>query len=500
MKKLNIPVASVGGLVIGLVIVAIGLQVNWPLPSVRAQDEGRAGLLIQHGDGSVTTECVSFASEEISGYDLLVASDLPDLSVDVSNSMGTTICSIEGEGCAFPQDQCFCECTGVPCTYWNYWQLEGNNWDHSGFGASNSIVRNGDVEAWSWSTTAGDMADEPESKPPVKTFDEICNPGLVATQTAIAAETLTAEAPTATNTPIPTHTPTSTHTPTPTSTPTETPVPPPLITVLNADREQITAGESVVLTWETSSADSVVLRKPDGSEQGVAISGSIMLSPTETTTYTLIARNKGGEDRIPITITVLPTDENNPQPTATAPAGESPLETPTMTATASGGESPPETPTSTVQSAQSTNVTPAATVIVISAPPATSTPEPPADSVIVISAPPNTPTPTPTDMPTATATPTPAETQIQATSTPPATNTPTESVADNAIPDSSAPAKSAPVESAEVVAVTDETEADSATGESQLLTIFMGMIFIMAVPLILGMAWMGFRSFGGKRQ
>lgn len=135
---------------------------------VAAQDEHRAGLVVAHGDGSVITRCVAFAAESISGAELLTQSGL-DLSVEAS-SMGATVCRIDGEGCGFPEQSCFCECEGSPCIYWSYWRLTDGEWRYRNIGAGGSTVRNGEVDGWRWGLGTIDKAEAP----PKLTFEEIC--------------------------------------------------------------------------------------------------------------------------------------------------------------------------------------------------------------------------------------------------------------------------------------------------------------------------------------
>jgi hypothetical protein len=135
---------------------------------VAAQEENRAVLVIVHGDGSVVMQCVAFAEASISGAEMLVRSGL-DLSVEAS-SMGATVCRIDGEGCTYPQQSCFCQCEGSPCVYWSYWQLTGGEWRYSNIGAGNATVRNGDVNGWRWGLGTVEKAEPP----PDITFDEIC--------------------------------------------------------------------------------------------------------------------------------------------------------------------------------------------------------------------------------------------------------------------------------------------------------------------------------------
>jgi hypothetical protein len=153
---------------------------------VRAQDGARAGVIVVHGDGSMTQQCVPFAEESISGYELLKRAGLA-LGVEAS-STGASICSIDGEGCNFPQESCFCQCQSSPCVYWSYWRLQEGGWLYQNLGAGNTQVRDGDVEGWHWSE--GTVKDAQE--PPSVTFDQICGvpqPATTATAaTAIAPE------------------------------------------------------------------------------------------------------------------------------------------------------------------------------------------------------------------------------------------------------------------------------------------------------------------------
>lgn len=138
---------------------------------VAAQEEQRAGLVIIHGDGSVTTQCVAFTEESLTGAELLTRSGL-ELAVEAS-SMGGTICQIDGEGCDFPAESCFCQCQGSPCVYWSYWRWQDGAWQYSNAGAGNTTVRDGAVEGWRWGLGTVDKAEPP----PVVTFADICGAG-----------------------------------------------------------------------------------------------------------------------------------------------------------------------------------------------------------------------------------------------------------------------------------------------------------------------------------
>jgi hypothetical protein len=170
---------------------------------VHAQTQHRAGVVVQFSDGSVTTRCVAFNEDSISGYDLLRRARLP-IAVEFG-SMGAGICKIGNEGCAYPSQPCFCQCQtlGAGCTYWVYSQLRDGAWTISGLGAGARRVRDGDVDGWAWGKGDGNSGIVPVGV----TLDQICSAGAVAeaqptvvvTNTAVpATEAPPTQAPSAT--------------------------------------------------------------------------------------------------------------------------------------------------------------------------------------------------------------------------------------------------------------------------------------------------------------
>ncbi|HYP38796.1 MAG TPA: hypothetical protein VEX13_00410, partial [Chloroflexia bacterium] len=171
-------------------------------PPVRAQQENRAGLVLQYADGSTQIYCVAFDGESITGLDVLLKAGL-EVTVESQGGLGALVCKIGLDGCNFPEQPCVCQSYGPGGVYWNYHHLKDGQWRASGLAASTYKVRNGDVEGWAWSS----------GKPPaVYTFEQIC--GVAQPE------------PTHTPLPIPTATPSP---PQPTRTsppPSPTPVPP----------------------------------------------------------------------------------------------------------------------------------------------------------------------------------------------------------------------------------------------------------------------------------
>jgi hypothetical protein len=135
---------------VAAISVALG-ACSTPAASPTAVASGRAGLVIGHPDGSFSTACVAFQGAEISGEDLLRASGIP-VTLDAGNALGTLVCSIAEEGCAFPDQACLCQCRGAgPCSYWAYFNWEpGSGWTYAAEGAHLHRIHNGDLDAWLW--------------------------------------------------------------------------------------------------------------------------------------------------------------------------------------------------------------------------------------------------------------------------------------------------------------------------------------------------------------
>jgi len=133
------------------------------------------------------------------------------------------------------------------------------------------------------------------------------------------------------------------------ATPTFTPPPSqlPTIAYFRADRYEIQAGESVILSWDLSGATGGAYLIVNGDEEGVVAPGAKSVTPEATTEYKLVARNAAGEAARSVTIVVSPAagQEDTPMPpTATAPE-IAPTTAPTAESTAEPTVEP-ATPTS----------------------------------------------------------------------------------------------------------------------------------------------------------
>jgi hypothetical protein len=238
------------------------------LPAAASGQTGgssRVGLVVQFGDGTLYTGCIEFSEPAISGHDVLARSGL-GVTAEYTG-MGAAVCKLEGDGCDFPADLCFCRCQGSPCVYWVYHHLADGAWQYSGFGASTHQVSDGDVEGWAW----GEGSPVGGLQPPVIPFDQLC----AVPPTAAATATLAATVP---PTALPTLPPTATASPT-------------LAPEVSfwADSDRMVAGECTALRWEVSHVEAVYLEG-----EGVAGSGSRQVCPTQDQTFVLRVVTVGG--------------------------------------------------------------------------------------------------------------------------------------------------------------------------------------------------------------
>jgi hypothetical protein len=153
-----------------LALIALSLAAGAPLA---AQDDNRAAVVVDYGDGRTAARCVAFSEPAISGLEALSRSGLA-----VENEVqagGAAVCRIDGVGCAV--DDCFCACRGGgECRYWSYWQLRDGAWQYAVAGAGQSRVVDGAIEGWVWG--AGSVTEAPP--PPIVSFDEVCSGAVVA--------------------------------------------------------------------------------------------------------------------------------------------------------------------------------------------------------------------------------------------------------------------------------------------------------------------------------
>jgi hypothetical protein len=132
--------------VVALVAVAASLAVT-----LAADGPNRAGLVVTF-ENHTETYWIEFEEEQISGVDLLERSGL-DVTYSGFGGLGSAVCAIDGVGCTNPGD-CWCQCKSGTCNRWVYFRMEDGEWKQMPFGASTRVLKDGDVDGWTWG--AGD--------------------------------------------------------------------------------------------------------------------------------------------------------------------------------------------------------------------------------------------------------------------------------------------------------------------------------------------------------
>lgn len=233
----------------GLAALLLFLTLLGATTPVAAQDaDSQAGLVIQFGDGSVFTACIDLETEgQATGEDLLRSAGL-DPVIDYSSGFGGgTVCKIGDDGCSFPTEKCFCQCTmkpGESCVYWTYFHLLDGQWRYANLGASSFVVKPGQVQAWVW----GQGGVGSGVQPPNVTFEQICGASSAGTLTpSVAMSLIPTEPQRPTSTTLPTLSP-----PTPEASPQPAPV-----TVKAVAASATSESEPTALPQRTATAASI---------------------------------------------------------------------------------------------------------------------------------------------------------------------------------------------------------------------------------------------------
>jgi hypothetical protein len=135
-----------------------------------SQEVALAGVVVAFGGGTVREACVALPAEGASGIDLLRLAGF-DAVAEVT-ALGAKVCAIDGAGCGYPEEPCWCECRslGEACTYWIYHQAVDGGWEYSTIGASDRRVQAGEVDGWAW----GAGGEGYGAEPPHRTFADVC--------------------------------------------------------------------------------------------------------------------------------------------------------------------------------------------------------------------------------------------------------------------------------------------------------------------------------------
>jgi hypothetical protein len=132
-----------------------------PTPAVAPACAGsgphRAAVVLEHGDGSVTTRCVAFDGGQISGEALLDRSGIA-WSGQTFGGFGQAVCALDGEPARYA------DCPGRD-RYWVVFVARGvaggGSWQLSNVGVSGLVLHDGDAEGFRYVPVSGTPAEPP---------------------------------------------------------------------------------------------------------------------------------------------------------------------------------------------------------------------------------------------------------------------------------------------------------------------------------------------------
>ncbi len=139
----------------GLAALLVLLSACVPADAPDASAGGRAALIIVDAQRVVQQTCVELEAAGITGQELIRLAGLP-VTLDERNAMGALVCAIDGQGCAFPAEDCLCQCRGLgECAYWaSFVRTPPGAWTYAALGLSAQEVEPGDLYAWVWLPSA----------------------------------------------------------------------------------------------------------------------------------------------------------------------------------------------------------------------------------------------------------------------------------------------------------------------------------------------------------
>ena len=187
-------VAAVAAAALGVAALAALAPVSPAVSSCAAAGRSAGGgpnhaaLVIEHGDGSVETVCVSFSGATITGKEILDTAAIA-WSGQSFGSFGEAVCALDGEPAHYAT------CPGKD-DYWAfYFSRAGGAWQFAEAGVSTLTFASGDAEGFRYVPAAGTPATPPSPA-------GVCATGPAATATlagTVALATPATPRPTATS-------------------------------------------------------------------------------------------------------------------------------------------------------------------------------------------------------------------------------------------------------------------------------------------------------------
>jgi len=150
------PVAGCLIALVALVAAVAGLvaPVGAAIPACAAADQPHhVAIVVEHGDGTIVTACVGFATDAISGIDALASSGIEYGTVGFGG-FGQAVCQLDGEPATYPPS-CF---SSGGSSWALFVARNGSPWALSSVGVSSLSLHDGDGEGFRYDPQSGTSA------------------------------------------------------------------------------------------------------------------------------------------------------------------------------------------------------------------------------------------------------------------------------------------------------------------------------------------------------
>ena len=131
---------SYAGLLMCGLLSAVGQRAGWRQP---------CGVGGARGRRLRADQVCQLRRAAISGEELLNRSGMT-VVLNSNAGLGGAVCSINGYGCAYPTQDCFCKCQGSSASIGLTIIGRARAWQYSQVGPTGYQVKNGALEGWSW--------------------------------------------------------------------------------------------------------------------------------------------------------------------------------------------------------------------------------------------------------------------------------------------------------------------------------------------------------------
>ena len=108
-------------------------------------------VVVEHGNGSVLSRCVTFTSDQLKGDEVMHLSGVEYGTSTYGGGLGSAVCQVDGEPASYPPN-----CLTSTSAYWAMFVSRGGGrWSISNAGISSQVFSDGDAMGWRYVPPTG---------------------------------------------------------------------------------------------------------------------------------------------------------------------------------------------------------------------------------------------------------------------------------------------------------------------------------------------------------